>query len=147
LTPDLKLLVMSATLDGEGVAKLLDDAPIVSAPGRMFPVESRFVGKGAPLLPPTSFVPGQQESPEAAVARTTARALREEHGDVLVFLPGAREIRRVQSLLDSSGLDPSVRVFPLFGELTGDDQEAALMPAAQGSRKVVLATNIAETSV
>ena len=147
LTPDLKLLVMSATLDGEGVAKLLDDAPIVTAPGRMFPVESRFVGKGAPLLPPVSFVPGQQETPEVLVARIVARALREEHGDVLVFLPGAREIRRVQSLLESSGLDSSVRVLPLFGELSGDDQEAALRPVAHGIRKVVLATNIAETSL
>jgi ATP-dependent helicase HrpB len=147
LTPDLRLLVMSATLDGEGVAKLLDDAPIVTAPGRMFPVESRFVGKGAPLLPPMSFVPGQQETPETLVARTVARALREEHGDVLVFLPGAREIRRVQSLIESSGLDSSVRILPLFGELSGDDQEAALRPAAHGVRKVVLATNIAETSL
>jgi ATP-dependent helicase HrpB len=147
LTPDLKLLVMSATLDGESVAKLLDDAPIVSAPGRMFRVESRFVGKGAPLLPPVSFVPGQHETPEGLVARTVARALREEQGDVLVFLPGAREIRRVQSLLESSGLESSVRVLPLFGELSGDDQEAALRPAAPGTRKVVLATNIAETSL
>jgi ATP-dependent helicase HrpB len=147
LTPDLKLLVMSATLDGEGVSKLLGDAPIVTAPGRMFPVESRFVGKGAPLLPPTSFVPGQQETPEGLVARTVAGALREEHGDVLVFLPGAREIRRVQSLLESLGLDSSVRLLPLFGELSGDDQEAALRPAAHGIRKVVLATNIAETSL
>ncbi|MFL6600452.1 MAG: ATP-dependent helicase HrpB [Steroidobacteraceae bacterium] len=147
LTPDLKLLVMSATLDGEGVAKLLDDAPIVTAPGRMFPVESRFVGKGAPLLPPTSFVPGQQDTPEGLVARTISRALREEQGDILVFLPGAREIRRVQSLLQSSGLGSSVQVLPLFGELSGDDQDAALRPAAHGIRKVVLATNIAETSL
>ena len=147
LTPDLRFLVMSATLDGEGVAKLLGDVPIVTALGRMFPVESRFVGKGSPLLPPTVFVPGQQEFPEEVVARTVVRALREEHGDVLVFLPGAREIRRVQSLLQAAGIDSSVRVFPLFGELSGDDQEAALMPAAQGTRKVVLATNIAETSL
>jgi ATP-dependent helicase HrpB len=147
LTPDLKILVMSATLDGEGVAKLLDDAPIVTAQGRVFPVESRFVGKGSPLLPPTSFVPGKMEFPEDVVARTIAHALREEPGDVLVFLPGAREIRRVQSLLQAAGLDSSVRVFPLFGELSGDDQEAALLPAAQGTRKVVLATNIAETSL
>jgi ATP-dependent helicase HrpB len=147
LTPDLKFLVMSATLDGEGVARLLGDAPIVTAQGRMFPVESRFVGKGSPLLPPTSFVPGKIEFPEEVVARTVARALREEPGDVLVFLPGAREIRRVQSLLQSAALDSSVRVLPLFGELSGDDQDAALMPAAQGTRKVVLATNIAETSL
>ncbi|HWM66763.1 MAG TPA: ATP-dependent helicase HrpB [Steroidobacteraceae bacterium] len=147
LTPDLKILVMSATLDGEGVAKLLDDAPIVTAQGRVFPVESRFVGKGSPLLPPTSFVPGKMEFPEDVVARTIAHALREEPGDVLVFLPGAREIRRVQSLLQAAGLDSSVRMFPLFGELSGDDQEAALLPASQGTRKVVLATNIAETSL
>jgi ATP-dependent helicase HrpB len=147
LTPDLKFLVMSATLDGEAVAKLLDDAPIVTAQGRMFPVESRFVGKGSPLLPVTTFVPGRSEFPEDVVARTVVRALSEEAGDVLVFLPGAREIRRVQSLLQSAGLDPSVRLLPLFGELSGDDQEAALLPASAGTRKVVLATNIAETSL
>jgi len=73
--------------------------------------------------------------------------LREESGDALVFLPGAREIRRVQSLLQSSGLDASVRVFPLYGELSGDDQDAALQPSPPGSRKVVLSTNIAETSL
>jgi ATP-dependent helicase HrpB len=148
LTPDLKLVVMSATLDGAGIAKLLDDAPVVTAQGRTYPVESRFVGKGAPLLPPISFVPGQQQdSPERIVAQTISRALQEEHGDALVFLPGAREIRRVQSLLESSGLDSSVRVLPLFGELSGDDQDIALLPAAPGTRKVVLATNIAETSL
>jgi ATP-dependent helicase HrpB len=147
LSPDLKLIVMSATLDGAGVAKLLGDAPIITAQGRTFPVESRFVGKGAPMLPPTSFVPGQQDSPEKVVAQTVSRALREEHGDVLVFLPGAREIRRVQSLLESSNLDTSVRVLLLFGELSGEDQETALLPAAPGTRKVVLATNIAETSL
>ena len=147
LTPDLKLLVMSATLDGEGVARLLDDAPIVTSQGRTFPVESRYVGKGSPLLPPTSYVPGQVEYPEDAVTRTIVKALREEAGDVLVFLPGAREIRRVQSSLQSSGLDSSVRVFPLYGELSGDDQDAALQPSPPGLRKVVLATNIAETSL
>lgn len=147
LTPDLKVLVMSATLDGEGVARLLDNAPIVTSQGRTFPVESRYVGKGSPLLPPTSFVPGQMEYPEDVVSRTIVRALREEPGDVLVFLPGAREIRRVQSLLQSSGLDSSVRIFPLYGELSGDDQDAALQPSPPGLRKVVLATNIAETSL
>lgn len=148
LTPELRLVVMSATLDGEGVARLLEDAPIVTARGRMFPVESRFVGKGAPLLPPTSFVPGPPpETPEALVARTVSRALQEERGDVLVFLPGAREIRRVQSMLESSGLDASVSVFPLFGELSGEEQDAALASCVPGRRKVVLATNIAETSL
>jgi ATP-dependent helicase HrpB len=144
LTPDLKILVMSATLDGEAVAKLLDGAPIVTAQGRTFPVESRFVGKGAPLLP--SSMPGQ-ESPEAVVSRTVSRALREEPGDVLVFLPGAREIRRVQSLLQASEIDRNVAVLPLFGELSGAEQDAALLPSTPGRRKVVLATNIAETSL
>ncbi len=147
LTPDLKILVMSATLDGQAVAKLLDEAPIVSAQGRMFPVESRYVGKGAPLLPPASFMPGQQETPEGLVARTVMRALREEHGDALVFLPGAREIRRVQSLIESSELDRAIRVLPLFGELSGAEQDAALLASPAGTRKVVLATNIAETSL
>ncbi len=146
LTPDLKLLVMSATLDGEGVAKLLGDVPVVTALGRMFPVETKYVGKASPLLPPVAFVPGQ-ETLEELVSRTIVRALREESGDMLVFLPGAREIRRVHSQLESSGLDSSVRVLPLYGELTGAEQDAALQPATQGTRKVVLATNIAETSL
>jgi ATP-dependent helicase HrpB len=189
LTPDLKLLVMSATLDGEAVARLLDDAPIVTAEGRMFPVESRFAGKGAPLLPGPPFGPGMPESPEKVTAQLVLRALREETGDLLVFLPGAREIRRVQSLIEASEIDASpdrsastrgagagiraptdaaaegrgtptrsvgaeasstrqsVRVLPLFGELAIEDQDAALTPAAPGTRKVVLATNIAETSL
>ncbi|MDB6044821.1 MAG: hrpB [Gammaproteobacteria bacterium] len=189
LTPDLKLLVMSATLDGEAVARLLDDAPIVTAEGRMFPVESRFAGKGAPLLPGPPFGPGMQESPEKVTAQLVLQALREETGDLLVFLPGAREIRRVQSLIEASEIDASpdrsastrgagagiraptdaaakgrvtptrsvgaeasstrqsVRVLPLFGELAIEDQDAALTPAAPGTRKVVLATNIAETSL
>src|SRR5690349_6140401 len=100
LSPDLRLIVMSATLDGERVAALLGDAPIVSAQGRMFPVETRFAGKSAPLLPDATAPRGTQESPERAVAQIVAAALDEEPGDVLVFLPGAREIRRVQTLLE-----------------------------------------------
>ena len=151
LTPELKLLVMSATLDGEAVARLLGNAPIVTAEGRMFPVESRFAGKGAPLLPGP---PGTaaQESPEKITSQLILRALREETGDVLVFLPGAREIRRVQSLIETAaaaatGARSTVRVLPLFGELASEDQDAALAPGASGTRKVVLATNIAETSL
>jgi len=146
LTPALKLIVMSATLDGTSVARLLDDAPIVTAEGRTYSVESRFIGKGAPLLPPAFFTPGQ-ESPEQAVAQVISRALREERGDMLVFLPGAREIRRVQALLTASELGSDVRLVPLFGDLSGNEQDAALAPAAPGTRKIVLATNIAETSL
>jgi ATP-dependent helicase HrpB len=145
LTPDLRVLVMSATLDGEAVARLLGDAPIITSEGRTFPVESRFAGKGSPLLPGPPFGPGGPiDSPEKITAQLVLRALREETGDVLVFLPGAREIRRVQSLIEAT---PDIRVLPLFGELSPEDQDAALAPSSPGTRKVVLATNIAETSL
>jgi ATP-dependent helicase HrpB len=148
LTPDLKVLVMSATLDGEAVARLLNDAPIVTSEGRTFPVESRFSGKGAPTLPGPPFGPGGPvDSPEKITAQLVLRALREETGDVLVFLPGAREIRRVQSLLEAAEPAGSIRILPLFGELAPEDQDAALTPSPGGTRKVVLATNIAETSL
>jgi ATP-dependent helicase HrpB len=169
LTPELKVLVMSATLDGEAVARLLGDAPIVTSEGRTFPVESRFAGKGSPTLPGPPFGPGGPiDSPEKITAQLVLRALREETGDILVFLPGAREIRRVQSLIegaqigepasphpgDSGGTGgsgrparSSIRILPLFGELAPEDQDAALTPSAPGTRKVVLATNIAETSL
>ncbi len=160
LAPELKILMMSATLDGEAVARLLGDAPIVTSEGRMYPVESRFAGKGAPLLPGVSQgVGGPMETPEKVTAQLVMRALREETGDVLVFLPGAREIRRVQAFVESGDAGArrdgtatrdtagSVRVLPLFGELSPEDQDAALTPSAPGSRKVVLATNIAETSL
>ena len=146
LTPDLKVLIMSATLDGEAVGKILGDAPIVTSEGRMFPVESRFAGKGAPVLPAAPGPGAPPDSPEKVTAQLIQRALREESGDVLVFLPGAREIRRVQSMMEGTE-SASVRVLPLFGELAAEDQDAALTPAPPGTRKVVLATNIAETSL
>ena len=144
LAPQLRLLIMSATLDGAAVARLLDDAPVVTAAGRLFPVATRYAGKGLPLLPAAAAArSGPQDSPERLIVQLILRALREEPGDVLVFLPGAREIRRVQA-----GLAPGegVVVLPLFGDLTAQQQDAALAPAA-GVRKVVLATNIAETSL
>ncbi len=151
LSSDLKVLVMSATLDGAAVSRMLDDAPVVTARGRVYPVETRFVGKGMPLLPDvqgaTRAASGSYETPEKITAQLIQRALHEEPGDLLVFLPGAREIRRVQSLLQSSELDRSVRVLPLFGDLSGEEQDAALAPAPPGERKIVLATNIAETSL
>jgi ATP-dependent helicase HrpB len=141
----LRILVMSATLDGAAVARLLGDAPVVSVPGRVHPVETRFAGRGLPALPAAHARGG--DPPERLVARLALRALREEQGDVLVFLPGAGEIRRVQELVEASAPGPGVRVLPLYGDLTGEAQDAALAPAARGTRKVVLATNIAETSL
>jgi len=148
LGSELRILVMSATLDGAAVARLLGAAPVVSVPGRLYPVETRFAGRGLPALPaPAGAGTGGGDSPENLVARLTLRALREQEGDVLVFLPGAREIRRVQELIQASALEPGVRILPLYGDLSGEQQDAALTPAAPGTRKVVLATNIAETSL
>ena len=145
LAPDLKLLVMSATLDGERVAALLGNAPMVTAEGRAFPVETRYAGKGAPLLPDGSASRGVQDTPERLVSQIVCTAISEERGDVLVFLPGAREIRRVHALLQERLT--GVLILPLFGDLSAGEQDAALAPAPGGQRKVVLATNIAETSL
>jgi ATP-dependent helicase HrpB len=147
LAPELKVVIMSATLDGEAVARLLGDAPIVTSQGRTFPVDSRFAGKGAPVLPASPWTPGSAtDPPEKVTAQLVMRAIREETGDVLVFLPGAREIRRVQSLLLEAA-PTQLQVLPLYGELSPEDQDAALAPGRAGVRKVVLATNIAETSL
>lgn len=147
LAPELRLLVMSATLDGAAVAQLLGGAPRVSTPGRLFPVETRYAGKGLPPLPADPAHGRAQDSPEGYVSRLILRALREEHGDLLAFLPGAREIRRVQSSLAAAQLPTGVQVLPLFGDLPPAAQDAALDSAPHGMRKVVLATNIAETSL
>jgi ATP-dependent helicase HrpB len=112
----------------------------------VFAVETRYAGAGPPLLPASAGA-RTPHSPERTVAQLVRRALREEPGDLLVFLPGAREIRRVQSLLEESGETSGVVVLPLFGELSAEAQDAALAAGAAGTRKVVLATNIAETSL
>ena len=138
LAPELRILVMSATLDGAGVAKLLGDAPRVTAAGRMFPVDIHHLGTGLPPLP------GGREEPLLLALRAIKRALAEAEGDLLVFLPGAGEIRRLQGMLTDL---PAVDVLPLFGELGAAEQDAALRPARAGRRKIVLATNIAETSL
>ncbi len=145
LAPELRLLVMSATLDGAAVARLLGDAPRVSAAGRTFGVVTRYAGKGQPPLPASAGMRAAH-SPERLIAQLILRALREQHGDVLVFLPGAREIRGVQSLLEAAAL-AGIAVLPLHGELPTEAQDAALAPAPRGMRKLVLATNIAETSL
>ena len=131
---DLRLLVMSATLDGEAVAALLGGAPILSSEGRAFPVETRYV-------PPRAGT-----RPEAAVVSTIVAALRDAAGDMLVFLPGAGEIRRVEALLAERDLGGAL-VLPLHGSLPHDAQDRAIRPDAEGRRKIVLSTSIAETSL
>jgi ATP-dependent helicase HrpB len=150
LREDLRLLVMSATLDLEPLARLLNNAPIVAARGRSFDVQ-------------TYYIPRRNDLHlELQMASTIRRALAEHEGDVLCFLPGAAEITRVQRNLEAAGMESDaershsergdsgghrVRVLPLYGELTGAAQDAALAPAPPGQRKVVLATSIAETSL
>ncbi|MDQ8165814.1 MAG: ATP-dependent helicase HrpB [Gemmatimonadota bacterium] len=133
--PDLRLLVMSATLDGAGVAALLGGAEIVTAKGRAFPVDTRWA-------PPHAGV-----RPVDAVPRVVRRAIDETDGDVLVFLPGAGEIRRVANALDGVWARDAVRIVSLHGSMTGDEQDAAIAPALPGRRKIVLATSVAETSL
>jgi ATP-dependent helicase HrpB len=135
LREDLRILVMSATLDGARVARLLGDAPVISSEGRAFPVETRYLGRkaDAPL--------------ERQMADAIALALRADPGSVLAFLPGAAEIRRTQNYLAERVHDASIEIVPLFGALDASVQDRAIAPAPKGHRKVVLATSIAETSL
>jgi ATP-dependent helicase HrpB len=136
LREDLRLLVMSATLDLLPLARLLNGAPIITASGRSFEVATHYVPRRADI------------HLELQTAQVVRRALQEHAGDILCFLPGAAEIGRVQRALEEgSGLGPATRVLPLYGELAGAAQDAALEPAPSGQRKVVLATTIAETSL
>lgn len=135
LREDLRILVMSATLDGARVAKLLGDAPVVESEGRAFPVETRYLGRKA-------------DAPiERQMADAIASALRADGGSVLAFLPGASEIRRTQNFLGERVHDASIEIVPLFGALDAAVQDRAIAPAPRGTRKVVLATSIAETSL
>jgi len=135
LREDLKLLVMSATLDGARVAALLGQAPVVASEGRSFPVETRYLGRDA-----RARIEGQ-------VADAVERALRAETGSVLVFLPGTAEIRRTETWLKERVRDPGVDIVALYGALDAREQDRAISPAPPGRRKVVLATSIAETSL
>jgi ATP-dependent helicase HrpB len=141
---DLKILVMSATLDGAATAQLLGDAPIVTSQGRMFDVETRWMESAR-----SSPMRGRQSEPDVSrtVASTVQRAIAEHDGDVLVFLPGQGEIHRTLRMLGEAALPSSIRVLPLFGELSAEEQDAAIRPGRSGERKVVLSTNIAETSL
>jgi ATP-dependent helicase HrpB len=135
LRDDLRILVMSATLDGARVSALLGDAPVIESQGRMFPVETRYVGRD------------QRAPMEAQLARLIGRLLAEEEGSLLVFLPGQGEIRRAERLINERLRDPAVDVTPLYGALEPGQQDRAIAPPPPGRRKVVLATSIAETSL
>ncbi len=135
LRSDLRILPMSATLDGARVAKLLDDAPVIASEGRAFPVATRYLGRD-----PNARIEDQ-------MADAIMRALREEQGSILAFLPGQGEIRRVEERLRDRTDGRNVVLAPLYGAMDVKAQDLALEPAPAGLRKVVLATSIAETSI
>jgi ATP-dependent helicase HrpB len=133
LREDLKLLVMSATIDGARVAALTGNAPVIESQGRMFPVETRYVGR-------------DQRPIEPQLADIVARAMRAERGSLLAFLPGTAEIRRTAGLLEGR-TDAATDLVTLYGALGSDEQARAIEPPPPGRRKIVLATSIAETSI
>lgn len=136
LRPDLKILVMSATLDGARVARLLGDGvPLIQSEGRAFPVTTHYLGRDV------------QTRLEDQVTAAVQKALKAETGSLLVFLPGQGEIRRVEERLNERVTDRAVVVAPLYGAMDIAAQDQAVLPAKSGERKIVLATSIAETSL
>ena len=135
LRDDLKILVMSATLDAARVSAHLGNAPVIDAPGRVYPVETRYLDKA------------QRQTISADAARAVFRALDETDQSILVFLPGEAEIRRTEGDLNASSLPKGTMVRPLYGAMSFAEQDAAIRPSPPGERKIVLATTIAETSL
>ncbi len=133
LRDDLRIMIMSATLDGEKISALLNNAPILTSLGRQFPITHKYV------------TVDKNDRLSIATARVIKKALSEQQGDVLVFLPGAGEIKSVASLLEAEII--STHVVPLYGDLSFKKQQEAILPHPQGQRKVVLATSLAETSL
>lgn len=132
LRDDLRMLIMSATLDGEKISVMLNNAPILTSLGRQYPITHRYIN------------PDKDLRLTHNVARVIRKALQEQTGDVLVFLPGAWEIQHVQQLLEAENISGIV---PLYGDLPFKKQQEAILPHPQGLRKIVLATSLAETSL
>jgi ATP-dependent helicase HrpB len=135
LRSDLKLLVMSATLDAARISELMGNAPVVKSHGRVFPVSVSYLSQP------------HKDRIDTVAANAIVKAVREQEGDILVFLPGQREIRNVESLLKGKELPPNIIIHLLYGEASASHQRAALQPARSGQRKIILSTNIAETSL
>jgi ATP-dependent helicase HrpB len=134
LRDDLRLVPMSATMDAASIARLLGGAPVIESKGRSFPVETRYLGRS------------QQERIEPQIVRAVQQAFREETGSILVFLPGQGEIKRTAEFIAGKVPD-NCQIAPLYGGLDSKAQDAAIRPAAEGTRKVVLASAIAQTSL
>ena len=142
LRPDLKLLIMSATLNTEAVSKLLEQAPVIISEGRSYPVQNIY-------LPANAVMPDRYRLTDS-VTQLLTKVITEEQGNVLVFLPGVREIKQVETRLQgwlAEQKQSHVLIAPLYGDLTKAQQDRAILPCESGQRKMVLATNIAETSL
>jgi ATP-dependent helicase HrpB len=135
LREDLRILVMSATLDGARISRLMGDCPVVESQGRAFPVETRYVPRDP------------RRRLDDAMAQAIHRAVLADHGSVLAFLPGQAEIRRTAQLLEAAINDPAISICPLYGAMEPQAQRDAVQPPLPGQRKIVLATSIAETSL
>ncbi len=135
LRNDLRILVMSATLDAAKLSQHLGDAPVIQAQGRMFPVETHYLDKA------------ERRTVAADACKAVLRVLRETSQSILVFLPGEAEIRRTEELLLATALSPDMVVRALYGAMGFAEQDAAIAPSPAGTRKIVLATTIAETSL
>jgi ATP-dependent helicase HrpB len=135
LRPDLRILAMSATLDGARVAALLGECPVIESEGRAFPIETFY----RPRDPSRRI--------EDSIVEAIRYALAQDEGSLLVFLPGQSEIKRTADLLRDKISSPSIEIAPLYGAMDVMDQDKAISPARAGTRKIVLATSIAETSL
>lgn len=133
IRPDLKILIMSATLDTDAISGVLNNAPVISSKGRTFPVTVKYVP------------PDKDETLSQAVTKAIVRAFREQQGDILTFLPGSGDIHRVQSNLEQQSIE--ALVCPLYGDLPFKKQQEAILKHPAGTRKIVLSTSIAETSL
>ncbi|HNP48693.1 MAG TPA: ATP-dependent helicase HrpB, partial [Bacteroidia bacterium] len=133
LRPDLRMLIMSATLDGNTLSALIGNAPVITSEGRQYPIDYRYINTD------------NTQPLSAVVFKVILKALREEHGDVLVFLPGSGDIHRCKDLLDTAETNCCIHV--LYGDLPHDEQQAALTPDKFGKRKIILSTSITETSL
>jgi len=138
LREDLKIMVMSATLDARAIASLLGNAPVITSEGRSFPVEDIYLDSKTPHPSPMQL--------GSLIAKSVTEIIRNESGSILIFLPGVREIKNVETKLRSV-LDESILIAPLYGDMGKQAQDAAIRPCKEGRRKIVLATNIAETSL
>lgn len=139
LRDDLKLLVMSATLNTDAISTLLDNAPVITSEGRSFPVENIY-------LDTTTSHPAPMQL-SGVIAKTVNDVLCSDTGSILIFLPGVKEIKNVEAALRQTLKEQNIVISPLYGEMSKQAQDAAIRPAKNGLRKIVLATNIAETSL